>query len=82
MQSIKLPFVIVIALASALAGGAISYVFVPTSDPELKALLQRQLELAEQDAAGRQKSAEDAKDFFGSGSGVTVGDGKPFEPEW
>lgn len=82
MQSVKLPIVIVIALASAVAGGTISYVFVPRSDPELKALLQRQLELAEQDATGRQKSAEDAKGFFGSGSGVTVGDGKPFEPEW
>ena len=82
MQSVRLPFVIVIALASALAGGTISYVFVPSSDPELKALLRRQLELAEQDAADRQKSAEEAKGFFGGGSGVTVGDGKPFEPEW
>jgi hypothetical protein len=82
MQSVRLPFVIVIALASALAGGAISYLFVPKSDPELKALLQRQLELAEQDAADRRKSAEEAKGFFGGGSGVTVGDGKPFEPEW
>ena len=60
--TVKLPLVIVIALISALAGGAISYVFVPSSDPEMKALLARQVELAEQEAAARQEAIERAQE--------------------
>jgi hypothetical protein len=61
MMTIKLPLVIVIALVSALAGGAISYVFIPATDPDVKALLERQVELAEQEAAARQEAIERAQ---------------------
>ena len=50
MATLKLPIVVVIAIVAALAGGAASYVFIPSTDPEVKALLQRQVELAEQEA--------------------------------
>lgn len=60
-MTVKLPLVIVIALVAALAGGAISYVFIPATDPEVKALLQRQVELAEEEAAARQEAIERAQ---------------------
>lgn len=66
MTVIKLPIVIVIALVSAIAGGVISYVVIPNTDPEMKALLARQVELAEEEAAARKAAQEKAGDFFKS----------------
>lgn len=57
-MTIKLPFVIMIAFLAALAGGAVSYVMIPSTDPEMKALLERQVELAEQEAAAREEAME------------------------
>ena len=66
MTVVKLPVVIVIALLSAVAGGALSYVVIPNTDPEMKALLARQVELAEEEAAARKAAQEKAGDFFKS----------------
>lgn len=66
MATVKLPIVIAIAIIAALAGGAISYVFVPNANLEVRALLERQVELAEQERANREAAAERAQDFFSS----------------
>lgn len=66
MVEVKLPVIIVIAIVSALAGGTISYVAIPNTDPELKALLARQVELAEEEAAARKDAQDKARSFFNS----------------
>ncbi|WP_404406903.1 hypothetical protein [Pelagibacterium halotolerans] len=82
-MTVKLPIVIVIAILSALAGGAISYVFVPNTDPEMKALLARQVELAEQEAAARQEAAERGEQFFGTeGAELPTSGGQQMAPRW
>lgn len=58
MTVVKLPIVIAIALISAVAGGAIAYVVIPNTDPEMKALLARQVELAEEEAAARKAAGK------------------------
>ena len=90
MQTVKLPIVIAAVLLAAVAGGVVSYVFVPSTDPEMKALLQRQVELAEQDAAEKERAAQATREFFDSDSDQARSvrdrfrstDSKPFEPEW
>ena len=90
MATLKLPIVVVIAIVAALAGGAASYVFIPNTDPEVKALLQRQVELAVQDAAEKERAAQATREFFVSDSDQARSvrdrfrstDSKPFEPEW
>lgn len=69
MATVRLPIVIAIAVIAALAGGAISYVFVPNANPEVRALLEWQVELAEQERANREAAAERAQDFFSSDPG-------------
>lgn len=64
MTLIKLPIVIVIALLAAVAGGVFSYVVIPNTDPEMKALLARQVQLAEEEAAARKAAAERREEFF------------------
>jgi hypothetical protein len=66
MATVKLPIVIAIAIIAALAGGGIFYVLIPNTDPEVKALLERQVELAEQERANREAAAEQVQDFFSS----------------
>lgn len=66
MPSVSLPLVLAIALASAVVGGAITYVAVPSDDPEARALLARQVELLEQEAAAREAATERRQDFFGA----------------
>ena len=83
MATLKLPIVVVIAIVAALAGGAASYVFIPNTDPEVKALLQRQVELAEQEAAGREAAAERAKDFFNANpDDYPTSGGQQIAPRW
>ena len=83
MQTIKLPIVIAVVLLAAIAGGVVSYVFFPTADPEMKALLQRQVELAEQEAAGREAAAERAKDFFNANpDDYPTSGGQQMAPRW
>ncbi|WP_122523265.1 DUF2749 domain-containing protein [Pannonibacter phragmitetus] len=65
-RSISLPLLVVIALASAAIGGAITYVVVPGDDPEARALLARQIELLEAEAAAREEAAERRQGFFSS----------------
>ena len=80
MATLKLPIVVVIAIVAALAGGAASYVFIPSTDPEVKALLQRQ---AEQEAAGREAAAERAKDFFNANpDDYPTSGGQQIAPRW
>lgn len=90
MQSINLPVVLVITLLAAAAGGAATYVFVPNTDPEMKALLQRQVELAEQEVVERDRASQATREFFDSNSEAaksvrdqfrTENPG-PFAPEW
>ena len=66
MQTIKLPIVMAVVLLAAIAGGVVSYVFFPSADPEMKALLQRQVELTEQEAAERERAAQATREFFDS----------------
>lgn len=66
MPNVSLPLVLAIALVSAIVGATITYVVVPSDDPEARALLARQVELLEQEAAARQAAAERRQDFFGS----------------
>lgn len=66
MRSVSLPLVVVIALASAVIGGTITYVVVPTDDPEARALLARQVELLEAEAAAWDAAADRRQDFFSS----------------
>ena len=83
MATLKLPIVVVIAIVAALAGGAASYVFIPNTDPEVKALLQRQVELAEQEAAAREEAAERAKDFFNANpNDYPTSGGQQMAPRW
>ena len=83
MATLKLPIVVVIAIAAALAGGVASYVFIPNTDPEVKALLQRQVELAEQEAAARKEAAERAKDFFNANpDDYPTSGGQQMAPRW
>ena len=90
MQTIKLPIVMAVVLLAAIAGGVVSYVFFPSADPEMKALLQRQVELAEQEAAERERAAQATREFFDADSDQARSvrdqfrstDSKPFEPEW
>lgn len=65
-MQVKLPLVIVIAIVSAVAGGAVSYVAIPNTDPDTKALLARQVQLAEEEAAARKEAREKAGSFFNS----------------
>lgn len=81
MMMVKLPLVIAIALVSALAGAAITYVSVPTTDPEMRELLQRQVELAEQEAAQRARARE-AMEAWSQPTGIEPGAGQDFQPEW
>ena len=81
MATLKLP--IVIAIVAALAGGVASYAFIPNTDPEVKALLQRQVELAEQEAAAREEAAERAKDFFNANpNDYPTSGGQQIAPRW
>ncbi|ELT46635.1 DUF2749 domain-containing protein [Brucella intermedia] len=64
MPSISLPLVVVIAFASAAIGGGITYAVVPKDDSEARALLARQVELLEAEAAEREAAAERRQDFF------------------
>jgi Ti type entry exclusion protein TrbK len=83
MATLKLPIVVVIAIVAALAGGAASYVFIPNTDPETKALLERQVELAEQEAAAREEAAEPAKDFFNANpDDYPTAGGQQMAPRW
>ncbi|KKB07161.1 hypothetical protein VE25_19185 [Devosia geojensis] len=83
MATLKLPIVVVIAIVAALVGGAASYVFFPNADPETKALLQRQVELAEQEAAAREEAAERAKDFFNANpDDYPTSGGQQMAPRW
>lgn len=60
--------VIVIAVIAALAGGAVgagfTYVFFPKTDPELKALIERQVKLAEKEQADKAAAEAAVKDFM------------------
>ncbi|CAG1010951.1 hypothetical protein BURK2_04145 [Burkholderiales bacterium] len=83
MATLKLPVVIAIAIVAALAGGAASYVFIPNADPEMKALLDRQVELAEQEAAAREEAAERTKDFFHANpDDYPTSGGQQMAPRW
>ena len=83
MATLKLPIVIAIAIVAAIAGGAASYVFIPNADPEMKALLERQVELAEQEAAAREEAAERAKDFFNANpDDYPTSGGQQIAPRW
>lgn len=57
---------VVVALSGALAGSAVTYLFFPRTDPELKALLQKQLSIAEKDQADKAAAEKAMKDFFGN----------------
>lgn len=78
---VKLPIVILIALASAALGGAITYVAVPHDDSEMRALVERQIELAEQEAAERERAREAAQEWS-QPTGIEPGAGRDFRPEW
>ncbi len=83
MTTLKLPIVVVIAFVAAVAGGAASYMFIPNIDPETKALLQRQVELAEQEAAAREEAAERANDFFNANpDDYPTSGGQQMAPRW
>lgn len=77
-MAVKLPVALVIALIAAIAGGAISYVAIPSPDPEMKALLQRQVELAEREALAREE-ALDATRRAMSFDGALPTEGRPME---
>jgi Tfp pilus assembly protein PilE len=64
MTQVKLSVVIFIALLAAIAGGTFSYFVIPNTDPEVKALLARQVQLAEEEAAARKEAAERREEFF------------------
>lgn len=83
MVQVKLTVVIVIALLSATAGGAISYVAIPNSDPEVKALLARQVALAEEEAAARAAAIEGTRKLLNSTPDdyPTTG-GQKMAPRW
>jgi len=81
MKMVKLPLVIVIALVAALVGGVVTYLAVSTTDPEMRALLERQVELAEQETAERQR-ARAAAESWSQPTGVQPGAGQDFRPEW
>jgi hypothetical protein len=58
-------------------------VFIPNADPEMKALLERQVELAEQEAAAREEAAERAKDFFNANpDDYPTSGGQQMAPRW
>lgn len=80
-MTFKLPTVLLIALVAALAGAGVSYVFIPKSDPEVTALLKRQVELAEEEKANRQATQKAAKEFFKSPD-IEPGNGQDFKPRW
>ncbi len=83
MTEVKLPTVILIALLSAIAGGAISYVAIPNSDPEVRALLARQVALAEEEAAARAAAIEGTRKLLKSNPDdyPTTG-GQKMAPRW
>lgn len=83
MVKVKLPIVILVALLSAVAGGAISYVAIPTADPEMKALLTRQVALAEEEAAARAAAVEGTRKLLNSNPEdyPTTG-GQKMAPRW
>ena len=58
MQTVKLPIVIAALLLAAVAGGVVSYVFFPSTDPEMKALLER----LDTILVGRTRQREDRTD--------------------
>jgi hypothetical protein len=78
---IKLPIVVFVALISAALGGAITYVVVPKDDPEMRALIERQIELAEQEAAERERAREAAQEWS-QPTGIEPGAAQDFRPEW
>lgn len=60
----KLPSGVAISVISALAGGAASRVLFLAADPDVKALLKRQFELAEQHETRRLSAQKVREDFF------------------
>ena len=78
---VKLPIVICFAFVSTALGGAIIYVAVPKNDSEIRALLERQIELAEQEAAERERAREEAL-RWSQPTGIEPGAGQDFRPEW
>lgn len=83
MKQVKLPIVVLIAFASAVSGGVISYVAIPNSDPEVKALLARQVALAEEEAAARAAAIEGTRKLLNSNPDdyPTTG-GQKMAPRW
>ncbi|MFK4259376.1 DUF2749 domain-containing protein [Agrobacterium tumefaciens] len=83
MVQVKLPIVILVALLSAVVGGAVSYVAIPATDPEMKALLARQVALAEEEAAARAAAAERTRKLMNSNPDnyPTTG-GQKMAPRW
>ncbi|SCX23015.1 hypothetical protein DSM25558_3274 [Agrobacterium sp. DSM 25558] len=83
MAQVKLPVVILVALLSAVAGGAMSYVAFPTADPEMKALLARHVALAEEEAAARAITNERTRKLMNSNPDdyPTTG-GQKMAPRW
>lgn len=81
MKMARFPFVVIIALVAALAGGVVTYLAVSTTDSEMRALLERQVELAEQEAAERERARE-AAESWSQPTGVQPGAGQDFRPEW
>jgi DNA-binding NtrC family response regulator len=80
-MTVKLPIFVFVALISAAIGGAITYVVVPKDDPEMRALVERQIELAEREAAERERAREAAKEWS-QPTGIEPGAGQDFRPEW
>lgn len=64
MAARKPPIVVMIAFVATVAGGSASDVFNPNIDPETKALLKRQGEVAEQKTAARTDAAKRANHFL------------------
>lgn len=83
MIQVKLPIVVLVALLSAVAGGAVSYVAIPNTDPEVKALLARQVALAEEEAAARKAAAEGTRNLMNSNpEDYPTSGGQKMAPRW
>lgn len=82
MTEIKLPIVILIALVSAVSGGLVSYVAIPNTDPETKALLKRQVTLLEEEAKAREDAKERSKKFFDTSETPPTSGGQQMRPRW
>lgn len=83
MATVRLPIILLIVLVSAMAGATISYVFIPNADPEMKALLKRQAELAEEKAAARRRGTEATKRMLSSDpEQYPTSGGQRMKPRW